>query len=145
MCLPFLGNEFYPRYIIDNQFSFDDHYHIMSRGTLQLKSLKSSPAPYSFQQLSLPSSNLTSLRLSAKYGGYYFIRARSKFTDLLSDTSDSSKTSQRDYVITFISAVSNITSSDNSSTLFANIKIYIVCFNQCSPIGFNHRQWRWSR
>ena len=76
------------------------------RGTLHLKSLKSSsPSPSSFQQLPLPASNLTSLRLAAKYGGYYFIRARSKFTDLLSEKEGSS---EGDYVITFISAVSKL-------------------------------------
>lgn len=45
--------------------------------------------------------------MSAKYGGYYFIRARSKFTDLLSE-SGATKEPQGDYVITFISAVSII-------------------------------------
>ena len=75
-----------------------------SRGTLHLKSLKSTSVPSSFQQLPLPASNLTSLRMSAKYGGYYFIRARSKFTDLLSEQGGGG--SQDDYVATFISAVS---------------------------------------
>lgn len=52
-----------------------------------------------------PQSNLTSLRLAAKYGGYYFIRARSKFTDLLSEMEELGE-NQGDSVITFISAVS---------------------------------------
>ena len=83
----------------------DDPYHIYFRGTLHLKSLKSSASAPSFQQLPFPQSNLTSLRLAAKYGGYYFIRARSKFTDLLSENEGTAE-DQGDNVITFISAVS---------------------------------------
>ena len=76
-----------------------------SRGTLHLKSLKTATVSSSFQQLPLPPSNLTSLRMSAKYGGYYFIRARSKFTDLLGEK-EASADSGGEYVTTFISAVS---------------------------------------
>jgi hypothetical protein len=79
---------------------------MLCRGTLHLKSLKSSPAPSTFQQLTLPTSNLTSLRLAAKYGGYYFIRARSKFTDLLSEKETVQEAEQGSFVVTFISAVS---------------------------------------
>ena len=69
------------------------------RGTLHLKSLKPANVSSRFKQLPLPASNLTSLKMSAKYGGYYFIRAKSKLK--FTDFDDSS-----DYVITFISAVS---------------------------------------
>ena len=71
-----------------------------------MKSLKTSTGPLTFQQLPLLFSNFTSLRLAAKYGGFYFIRAKSKFTDLLSEKG-ATETTPGDYVATFISAVSD--------------------------------------
>lgn len=105
----------------------DDHYLMQCRGTLHLKSLKSSPAMSSFQQVPLPPSNLTSLRLSAKYGGYYFIRARSKFTDLLSED-EADELLEEDHVITFISAVSVVL---NQSTNCMGKIIFFFCLFCC--------------
>ncbi len=44
--------------------------------------------------------------MAAEYGDYYFIRARSKFTDLLSEREGDQNDNEGRYVVTFISAVS---------------------------------------
>jgi len=80
--------------------------HSIFRGTLHLKSLKTSTGPLAFQQSPLSSSNVTSLRLAARFGGFYFIRTRSKFSDLLSQSDEAGGGGEGDYVTTLISAVS---------------------------------------